>query len=82
MTYKEDGPCHLFVRFIEPIDFVRQNGFFNNTRMLSAQLRGELGYRDACHFLYVNNVPETSGLWTLNHDGRPSEEYLKEITRC
>lgn len=78
VTFNGEGqPCHLYLRFVEPIDLVRQNGDFNNPRMLSAQLRSELGYRDACHLLYTHGIPRDSGLWALNHDGCPSDAYLK-----
>jgi hypothetical protein len=78
VTYDGEGdPCHLYVRYVEPINLVRQDDYFPNLRSLSAQLRGELGFRDACHLLYTNDVDPKSGLWALNHDGRPSEEYLK-----
>ena len=73
----EGQPCHLYVRYVEPINLVRQDGDFNNPRMLSAQLRSELGFRDACHLLYSHGIDKTSGLWHLNHDGYPSEDYLK-----
>jgi hypothetical protein len=76
----EDKPCHLHVRFNAPINMDMDRGEFNNPRSLSAQLRSELSYRDCCHLLYTNGVEKTSGLWALNHDGYPSENYLKEIT--
>ena len=77
ITYDGEGKCHLYVRFIEPIDLVRVDDDFNNTRMLSAQLRCELGYKDSCDLLFKGEVPKTSGLWALNHDGYPGEHFIQ-----
>ena len=81
ITFNGEGqPCHLHVRFEAPIDMDLDRGEFANPRALSAQLRLELGYRDCCHLLYTHGVDKASGLWALNHDGYPSEEYLKGLT--
>jgi hypothetical protein len=73
----DEGKPSLHVHFGAPINMDVDRGEFANLRMLSAQLRSELSYRDCCHLLYTNGVDKTSGLWALNHDGYPGEDYLK-----
>ena len=77
VEYNGEGqPCHLHVRFLPPIDMEIDRGEFKNPRGLSAQLRSELSYQDCCAFLFENNVPKESGLWSLNHDGYPSDHFI------
>ena len=66
-----DKPCHLFVRYVEPINMVVVDREYPNPRMLSADLVARLLYKFACDFLYDHEVPPDSQLWHLNHDGYP-----------
>src|ERR1700748_1008761 len=73
----EDKPCHLLIKFMPPIDMLIDRGEFNNPRMLSAQLRSDLSYKDCCDLLFSHDIPKNSGLWALNHDGYPSDHFIK-----
>ena len=73
----EDKPCYLIFRYLPPIDIVIDRGEFANPKSLSAQLRSDLSYKDCCDLLFWYGIPKTSGLWALNHDGYPSDHFIK-----
>lgn len=68
----EDRPVHLYVRLdVQGFSVVRLDDEFPNPSKASAFLVAELGYRDACAFLASHDIPKTSQLWNLNHNGPP-----------
>ena len=78
IEYEGEGkPCRLRVKYAPPIDMLIDRGEFSNSRSLSAQLRSEIGYMECCELLFAHDIPKDSGLWALNHDGYPSDHFIK-----
>lgn len=70
----EDKPCLMSIRY--PVfDITRFDAdYFNNPVKLSASLRCEMGYMFCRDLLEAHDIPYTSQLWHLNHDGPPKND--------
>jgi hypothetical protein len=79
----ENKPCLMQIRLLQPWDMVIVDGEFPNAKCLSAQLASTLGYGPACDLLHAFDVPRTSMLWHLNHEGwsPPVAETVARVVR-
>lgn len=75
VLYQGEGKsCWLRVVLRIPeleIEIIRSDELVVNPLVLSAWLESDIGYSNACEFLYDNNVDPKSQLWFLNHNYYP-----------
>ncbi len=74
----DDGKLSSFMFRYLKIDRTVDRGEFSNLKSLSAHLRADLSYEACCDLLFRHDIPKDSPLWSLNHDGYPSEQFVKK----